>query len=335
MLRLAAALFMLLIVVPPVVAKSKGRGRERPFPHSKTQILKEEKIVYVVQGRVRIPEGVEITCLRDVYIVGKGKDAVIEVQGKLKVHGVGAREVIFENVAVELMENFDSVHMDQTIFREGASLRTVPEKSVSGKRFFLEMVDFKGNATLNLDFNDGVIQLRSTCSDMPVTIRGFTPEGKRQNKVKLFCLGCTQFSDHPGLVGGLIVENIYDVTIRINRLGGEKSEFKGCPVLFFEGNKVDSKSLLIEQNADLDFRKTKFNKCDLYVPKITVKSHPGEDKKRDHLFVDRCWFKGELDQKVIRKEILTDGADDDKNVAEVRLGKLGKRPLELAGAWDR
>jgi hypothetical protein len=334
MLRSAVVVLAIILFVHGTAA-SKGGGREIPFPVGKTTILRQEKVRYVVEGRVRIKEGIEITCLRDVYIVGKGKDAVIEVEGKFKVHGVGAREVIFENVAVEVLPNFDSIHMDMAIFRKGASVRTVPDKPAAGKRFFLQMVDFKEDATLNLDFNDGQIQLRSVCSDKPVTIRGFTPEGKKENKVKLFCLGCAEGGEHPGLVGGLIVENVYDVTIRINRLGGEKSEFKGCRVLFFEGNKVTSKSLLIEQTALLDFRKTKFNKCDLYCDKVTVKSAPGEDKERDNLFVDRCWFKGILDPDRVRKEILTDGADDEKNVAEVKLGKLGKRPLELAGPWIR
>ena len=189
MARSFTVILVVLLVTSSVAAKSKRRGKEIPFPHRRTMILREEKVVYFVEGRVRIKEGIEITCLRDVHIVGRGKDAVIEVQGKFKVHGVGAREVIFENVAVELQENFDSVHMDMAIFRKGASVRTVPEKSVAGKRFFLQMVDFKDDATLSLDFNDGQIQLRSVCSDKPVTIRGFTPAGKKENQSKLFCLG--------------------------------------------------------------------------------------------------------------------------------------------------
>ncbi len=55
-------------------------GNERPFPIDRTQILSDEKEVYTVEGRVRIPRGVEITCQRDVHGRGTGSTpAVIEV----------------------------------------------------------------------------------------------------------------------------------------------------------------------------------------------------------------------------------------------------------------
>ena len=75
-----------LLMAAPYAAGAGRRGKEIPFPVKKTTILRKEKVVYTVTGRVRIPDGVEITCLRDVHVVGKGKGAVIEVQGKLKVH---------------------------------------------------------------------------------------------------------------------------------------------------------------------------------------------------------------------------------------------------------
>lgn len=335
MKAIGAAAILWLILAMPYSATAGKRGKELPFPVKRTTILRQEKVVYTVTGRVRIPDGVEITCLRDVHVVGKGKGAVIEVQGKLKVHGVGAREVIFENVTIELMEEFQSVHMDMTIFRKGAAVRTVPKKSSAGKRFFLEMVDFEDDATLNLTFNDGPITLSSVCSDKPVHITGVTPKGKEQNKIKLFIRGCAEYSDHPGLIGGLIVTNVYDTTIRINRLGGDLSACRGCRTLIFDGNKVTSKKLEFTQTEKLDFSKTKVMKCDIYSDKVTAVS-PGSNKKtKDRIFMDRCWFKGIRDPKKVRSDILEDGEGDKKNVVRIELGKVGKRPLELAGAWIR
>ena len=115
----SVGVIMLAAMLSASAAAGPRRGREIPFPAGKTAILRQEKVTYVVEGRVKIPVGVEVTCLRDVYIVGKGSGAVIEVEGRLKVHGVGAREVIFENVAVELKPKFESVHMDMAIFRKG------------------------------------------------------------------------------------------------------------------------------------------------------------------------------------------------------------------------
>jgi hypothetical protein len=333
-LHLGVGALLLATMLSASSAAPDRRGREIPFP-VRTTILREEKVTYVVEGRVKIPVGVEITCLRDVYIVGKGSDAVIEVEGRLKVHGVGSREVIFENVAVELKPKFESVHMDMAIFRKGSALRTTPDHPSTGKRFFLELVDFKGDASLDLTVKDVPITLSSVCSDRPVHIRAVTPDGARENKVKLIVRGCTQGTGHPGLIGGLIVEDVYDACIRINVLGGALSAFRRCRTLIFDGNKVTSKKLEFEVTADSDFRKTKVMKCDIYSQKVTAVSPVNPDKTRDQIFMDRCWFRGIKDPKKVREQVLQDGEGDDQNAVRILLNKVGKRPLELAGAWIR
>src|SRR5262245_44014468 len=66
-----------------------GGAAEKPFPVDRTQIVKDG--VFVVEGRKRIPVGVEITIQKGTKIVGKeGKDGpgVLEVEGKLTVQGV-------------------------------------------------------------------------------------------------------------------------------------------------------------------------------------------------------------------------------------------------------
>ena len=77
-MRFAAAVALLaLFLVPsgPVVAK----GKEKPFPIKKSTILREGKVVYIVEGTQTIPKGVEIACQKDVYIRGKGKNPTIRV----------------------------------------------------------------------------------------------------------------------------------------------------------------------------------------------------------------------------------------------------------------
>ena len=59
-----AALLPLLLAASP---------DEKPFPATdRSLILREEKTTYLVEGRVVIPKGVEISCQKDIYIKGKG-----------------------------------------------------------------------------------------------------------------------------------------------------------------------------------------------------------------------------------------------------------------------
>jgi hypothetical protein len=331
---------LLPLVLLPTPSAAQSRGKEIPFPVDKTQILRREKVVYVVEGRKTIPEGVEITCLRDVYVVGKGEGATIVVEGALKVHGVEDREVIFENVVIELASEFRDVQMDQTIFRKGAALRTPQKKSVQGK-LFLELVDFREDAQLAVTFSSGSIDVRATCSATPTIIKAVTPKETEENKVRLFVFGCAESHmnpvTHPGLIGGLIVEGVYDATIRTNRMAGPLSAFRDCRSLIFDGNKVNSTKLEFMQYEAGGFRKTKIMKCDIYSEKVTFYSGKVDEKTVDKIKIDRCWFKGLQNPKVVQKKIIQDGQDDaeGENKTRVILGKLGKRPLELAGSWDR
>ncbi|MHC4859755.1 MAG: hypothetical protein ACYTDY_06655, partial [Planctomycetota bacterium] len=282
-----AALLPLLLSAGTITAQS--RGKEIPFPVNKTQILRREKVVYVVTGRMKIPKGVEITCLRDVYVVGKGEGAVIEVEGRLKVHGVQDREVIFENVVVELAPEYQHVHMDMAIFRKGAALKTPARKAVQGK-LFLELVDFREDAQLALTFSSGSIDVRSTCSATPTIIKAVTGKKAEENKVRLFVFGCAESHmdpvRHPGLIGGLIVEGVHDATVRINRMAGPLSAFRNCKTLLFDGNKVNSTKLEFMQYEAGGFQKTKIIKCDIYSEKVTFYSGKVDEKTVDKIKMD-------------------------------------------------
>jgi hypothetical protein len=51
--------------------------------------------------------------------------------------------------------------------------------------------------------------------------------------------------------------------------------------------------------------------------------------------MDRCWFKGESDAKVLADRVVHDRRKDPANGAEVALVKINPRPHELAGPVDR
>jgi hypothetical protein len=322
-----------LLIAP--AAQARGGARRIPFPTEKTTILREEGVVYTVSGRVKIPKGVEISCQKDVKVVAEGPDAVIEVEGALKVHGVSDREVIFEGVTIELAPEFLDVHLDMAIFRKGARVGTPADTPVRGK-LFVENVDFNYDAGFDVTFCHGSVDLSSIDSDVPMRVAAVCPEGAEENKVKLKVRGCVEslHSGYIGLKGGLVVSGVYDVTVRINRIGGLAS-FSDCRTLIFDGNKVDAKKLVFRAGAGTDFRRTKVTKCDLYCETVEIVSVAGDEKNLDRVLLDRCYFRGLERPDEVRTQVIRDGEGEEENVVQVRLGKIGTRPLELAGPWIR
>jgi hypothetical protein len=329
--RAAAAVPLLLLVAGPGRAAA-APGEEKPFPVAKTVILREEKAVYTVEGRVRIPKGVNITCQKDVHIKGRGgSTAVIEVEGTLELQGVNAREVILEGVAIEPCERFTEINADSAIFRGGGGIRTPKDKAVDGK-IFVELCTFQTGALLNVSLSGGSLDLSSSQFHDPVTVRGVDPPGAKGNRVRLFARGCTGTY---GFGGGLVVENVADVVIQFSRLGGGLTAVRdwGGPMRF-DGNKVNSAALEFTHSQPGRMPRATVVKCDIYSDRVKARS-PASSSVRDALLLDRCWFKGGSDPKVIAEKVLKDGSADAENGAILVLGKVNERPNELAGSEDR
>ncbi len=342
----AAIAFVALAAVPPTAPALPAAAAEDevPFPVERTAILKEEKTVYFVEGRKRIPKGVTVTCLRDVHIKAKGPGAVIEVAGALQLTGVQGREVILENVTVEPAATFDTIKASQTIFRGGGGIVSPSGKPIDGY-LLLELMDFVGGARLDLTMSGGSVELSSVCADDPVSVRAVDLEGKT-NTVRVEVRGCIEnphFKCQPhgsrvGLRGGLIVAGAEQVVVRLSRLGGALTSMSDWrESLIFDGNKVTSTALEFRQPAPGRFGKGQFFKCDVYSEKVTFSAPPAEDpKKRDFALVDRFWFHGIKEPKEILEKVVVDGEDDPaKNGVRVKILKVNERALELAGPLER
>ena len=323
----------------------EGPGQEVPFPVDKTQILSKEKTVYTVEGRVRIPKGVEISCLKEVIIRGKGSSpAIIEVEGSLTVHGVYQREVIFENVTVEPCPTFTQITMDMTVFRGNTGgVKTGPNQSVEGP-LQLELFDFTGGSSMDVSFSAGSIVLSSVCADAFTKIRVRKPPGKEKNLVRLFVRGCPQdphvrctpHGSRVGLVGGLEADGGDDVTIQLSRIGGPLCAVRNWGQrLIFDGLKINSSKVEITHEKSGQFQKVQCAKLDIYSSEV-VASCPVAKGAKDTLTMDRCWFKGITDPKEVRARILKDGTSDpENNGVRIQLPKINERPLELAGPIER
>ena len=131
-MRAAAVLIALLLLVAGPL--SGQEHKEKPFPVDRSAILREGYVRYVVEGKNTIPVRVDISIQKNVYVVAKGEGATLRVEGGLKVHGVGLREVIFEGVTIELPAKLKDVRLDTAIFRNGGGVVTAPREVTTSDR---------------------------------------------------------------------------------------------------------------------------------------------------------------------------------------------------------
>ena len=317
----AGCLALAVVVLMAAGADSKPV----PFPVDRSRILRTEGAVYLVEGRLTIPKGVEVSCQKDIYIRGVGKNATIVVQGSFQGHGVAAREIIFENVTVEPGESCQDLHLDTVIFRKGGGIRSAKGTSVKGK-LFLEGVHLTGNTQLDVAMRGGSIDLAGIDCDALAKVVAVNANG-RPNKLKVKVRGSV-------FRKGFELREAHDVTVRINSFAGERVTFVNCGTLIFDGNKVTAKRLEIVQQKAGRHKGTKLQKCDFYCDEISVWA-PVQKGKSDTVKVDKCWFKGIEKAKDVHAKFLRDGNDDPKNGAKFALKKVNKRALELAGSLER
>ncbi len=316
-----------------------------PFPVDRSQILSRDKAVYTVEGRVRIPHGVEVSVQKDIIIRAKGgAPAVIEVEGSLTVHGVRQREVIFEDVTVEPCPKFTQITMDMTVFRGNTGgIMTGKDQSAEGP-LQIELFDFIGGATMDVTLAAGSITLSSVCANNPIRIRTLKAPGKEKSLVRVFLRGCPQdpyvrctpHGSRVGLVGGLEVDGGDDVTLQLSRIGGDLFAVRNWGQrLIVQGLKVNSTAVEVTHARAGQFQRVQFANCDIYSSSVTI-SAPPEKGVKDTLTMDRCWFKGVTDPKKIMADIVKDAEDDPaKNGVKVILVKPEERAKELAGPVER
>jgi hypothetical protein len=325
--RAGAAIALLLLAAGAAGAGAAAARQEttKPFPPcDRSTILREEKVIYVVDGRVRIPRGVEISIQKDVRLRAKSPaGAFLEVEGALKVHGVATREVIFEGVTVVPVGTFGRIHLDTCTFRGGGGVKTGTEGVAIGP-VRLENVQLGEAARVDLALGGLDVDLFAVRSIGPIRIRG-VDGADAPNRLKVALRDCA--SD------GLEAENVADLTVRINAIKEGPATLKDCGVLIFDGNKVKSAEILFLQSKAGGHARTQVMKCDFYSKRIVFRA-PLDSKRSDRVVLDKCWFEGETDSGKIA-ERLVDGADEKDNNARAAVSNPQKRPLELAGSVDR
>jgi hypothetical protein len=308
---------VLLALLLPFAASAPARSdgpQEKPFPVARTVVLKDAGTVYVVKGRQVIPEGVEITGQKGIRLRGE-EAAVLVVEGALVIHGIAGTVVTIAGVRIEPAESVQQLHLDHCDFQAGSTVATPPGKTTSGM-ITVENCRFAAGGGVHLDVVKGEVNVMNVAGSPGVRLKGVDPENG-PNRIRAKVYGCK-------IHDGLSIENVYDVVVRTSLLRGSPQRIAGCPSLLFDGNRVESGPLVIEQPIAGAFRGTTITKCDLVMDVFRIFA-PLEEGKTDAVALDKCWFSAGNDADAIAK-VIEDQADDPKNGVKVRLKNPADKP---------
>lgn len=305
---------LLLATARPLTAEDETK----PLPYTRTSLVKARGKVYTVEGRIKIPRGVEITLQKGVVVRRKGSGkAVIEVAGSLVVHGVSGTEVKFHGVQIEPQEEVQQLHLDMCDLNNGSNVVTAKGKTTGGM-VTIENCNFSGSR-VELAVTSGKIKLMTVSSGSPVVLRG-VDVGERKCRAQASIRTCR--------LNGIKIDNFDDVTLRSNLLRSQPLLFTDNRVLMFDSNRVDAGEMTFRATDPKGLKKLKFTKNDLFCLSITFFA-PRDGKSRNRVILDKCYFGGTVDTDKIA-EVIKDGEDDDTNGIRALVKKPMKRPHGLS-----
>jgi hypothetical protein len=271
---------------------------------------------------------------KETKIVGRGEGGgIIEVEGQLAIVGVSNLHVTLKDVTIELQPTFTDFRTDMVDFTgKSMGVTTVQDKPSDG-RLFLQNTTFEGKATVDVTFSSNEVDLQRVNAPNLVHVKAVTPAGQNANRVKLNLMnncGGTGSIVAGQLSGGLLVENVNEVIVRTNILGGPKVSFVDCGPIDFDANHVTCKTLEFTQSVAGRFKGTTITKCDVQCDKIVLAA-PADPKKPEKVVCDKCWFGGETKDKAVREKFFTDHDDDPACGVTVDLTRISDKPMGLAG----
>lgn len=307
-----------------------GADDEKPFPADKSAILGPG--VYYVEGRVHIPKGVEITVQKDAKIVGRGGVGVIEVEGRLQIHGAAGAPVAVENVTIEVQPVFVEVDLQMVEFRaKSGGILSPKDKPAAGKIAVREST-FGEPATIAVALTSGSVEIRErTYIGEKVSVRAVDAPATTGNSVKLIVeanawQGC--------LKKGICVENVSDVTLRTTAFEGDLVSLVACGTTVIDGDYFQCRKIELLADKAGHFAKTTFQRCDIQCEKVVLRAPPVE-KIPETLKIDNCWFGGELSAKAAKQKFVDDHDTTPTSGVTALLSRNAPNPLGLAGQVRR
>ncbi|MFT7676292.1 MAG: hypothetical protein ACI8QC_000262 [Planctomycetota bacterium] len=302
---------------------------ERPFP-LKTTTLKEEGVTYFIQGRVRLPHNQSVSSLRQMVLIGRGEDAVLEVSGKLEMKAVTGGRNTIRDLVIEVMPDCKDLLVTTTDLHGRSMIRTSTE-GPGDCEIFLQGLSMLGSTKLTLEMSGGQVDVQSSRFGKPVHIRGVHPSEKSRAKLKLILL-----SNRPsggGSDAGLIVEDAWDVLVRNNELGGAHSRIENCRKVDVDGNNVRSRLFELIHDDVKGFKQTKVLSCDFRSAnsRFFAPLNPKKPDSLERFNIHGSWFKGLTEPEEIRAECVEDSGRDERNGMLIKFKKISKGPRGLGG----
>lgn len=306
---------------------------EAPFPVAQSTTLKTDGAVYTVTGRQVIPRNVAITSLRAARILGRGENAVLVVAGALEIKAALGGTNVLENVTIEVAPECKSLYVANCNFTGSGGVRTA-EKAPCAARIYMEFVTFAYGTALTVEATAGEIDLQASQSTAPVRVRALGDSEKKPNRVKLNILTCMGTAAGSGLAGGLVVENVSDVTVRNCDIAGPETRFLDCRQLDFDGNHARSAFVEFRQSLPRRFDKTRIRNTDFRAPRVVVfapvEGKP-EDPKKEFVTFESCWFLGLTEPAAITGSRVQDRGTDPTNGIVATFRSTSPRALKLGG----
>lgn len=270
---------------------------EEPLPLNRSAKLQGK--TFTLTGRHALGKGVRITLGPGTRVVGRGKNAVIDLEGSIQVAGEPGAEVVFENVWINLTWKFAGLRIKHAKFLKSGGVSVPHERETRGKAY-LEHVTMTKEASVWVTFHEGSIELRHVTSESTCQIAATASD--RNVKLDMFACRFTSSSDPKVIKGGLRTHHVKEVRIENTHFGGLSSSFTGGVKLALEGCRFAGRGVSFRQPTKGRIGKIKIAKCDF--GKDTGVTFEGPRGGKERVTLKECYFGGIADPKTILGRIV-------------------------------
>lgn len=325
--RMLAAPLVALALAAPALAQ-----RGVPIPLEKDHTNREDNVVWIVEGRQRIPSHVTLTSLRAVTIQGAGEGAVLEVEGELDLRAATGGVCVIDGVWVEPAEKSKGLILLNVRFRGDGGLRTAEDAMVKADLTLNDTV-FEGAAQLDLGLFGGKVLMMGCGSDAPVRFVGRTNDKQKRNQLDLqvdSCSGRDSQNRPRGLHGGLVIEGGKEILVRNCDIAGKEMRLVDCGKLEFFGNLVRARNAEFRRSEPKSFKTTKIKSVDFRCDELLL-VQPATGKAPEKVRLVECWFDDHLEEEAVREHMLRDAMNDAENGAVANFVRIQAAPRGLGG----
>ena len=137
-----------------------------------------------------------------------------------------------------------------------------------------------------------------------------------------------------GLRGGLLVDGVKELHVRLCDLAGESVVLENIEKLSFDANNVRCKRFEVRHERAGRLPKAKFEGNDFRGEQLIFVAPSKMKGSNEHVTLKSCWFGGLEDSDAIRAALIRDAESEIDSGVIVKLKKISPRPLGLGGPLE-